>query len=702
MLNTKKTTKKESIPESLSTTVKEIAENYGLTVDLTIKELKKIGIKKKLSSDFVEDELLEAAFAHFDKLALALVKPEKTAKEKDKKAVTPASAKVPAPIPAATTSSSEEKELSLKSPITVKVIADAMGKKPSEIVMCLMQMNILASMNQTVDVKAVKTICKKYGYSLVIDKTEKEEAKLEQALKAESALQMEKPIDKPEDMVERPPVVTFMGHVDHGKTSIQDAIRKTSVVKGEAGGITQHTGASVIKHKGKTVVFIDTPGHEAFTAMRARGANVTDIVILVVAADDGFMPQTVEALSHAKAANVPIIVAMNKIDLPSADPDKVLLHMQQNGLTSEEWGGDIGAIRVSALTGQGLTDLLDRILLEAEILELKANPKRPAEGVVLEAELEQGHGPVSNVIVRNGTLNIGDVVLCGQHYGRIKALIDGSGARVKSVGPSLPAKIVGLSGVPNAGAAFSVVKNEKIASEMASDKADDIRLKGLNKSTTATLEDLFSNIKNNLRNDLNLVIKTDVQGTAEAIKDSLLKFPSEKIKVNIVHSAVGGISDSDIMLASASNAIVIGFHVKVNSGVNDLAKKQKVEIRLYSIIYELIEDIKDALEGRLAPDQREVNLGKAKILKIFDVSKGPKVCGCLVEEGYIKVGGKARVYRNKELIFNGIVQSLRRFQNDVKDVKAGQECGIRLDNFLDFQENDIIHIYDIELKKASL
>jgi len=376
--------------------------------------------------------------------------------------------------------------------------------------------------------------------------------------------------------------------------------------------------------------------------------------------------------------------------------------MQQNNLTSEEWGGDVGAIRVSALTGKGLPELLDRILLEAEILELKANKNRPAEGIVLEAELEQGLGPVANVIVRNGSLNIGDVVLCEQHYGRIKALIDGNGVRVKSVGPSLPAKIVGLSGVPNAGALFSVVKNEKIASDLASTKADDVRSKGLTKTNTATLEDLFSDIKNNQRNDLNLIIKTDVQGTAEAIKDSLQKLPSEKIKVNVVHSAVGGISDSDIMLASASNAIVVGFHVKVNTGVNDLAKRQKVEIRLYTIIYELIEDIKDALEGRLAPDQREVTLGKAKILKIFDVSKGPKVCGCLVEEGYIKVGGKARVYRNKELIFNGIINSLRRFQNDVKEVKAGQECGIRLNNFLDFQENDLISIYDIEFKKASL
>lgn len=696
MLNTKKTIKKEPLAKTCTTTVGEIAQNYGLTIDITVKELKKIGVKKKVSSDFVEDEFLELAFEHFDKIA-------KDNPSKSLKAVQDNNDKVGTATAASVASStSQEKEVSLKNPITVRMLADALGKKTSEIVMNLMQMNILASINQTIDPKIAKAVCDKYGFSLVIGKTDKEEAKIEHGLKAESALHSEKPLDKPEDLTERPPVVTFMGHVDHGKTSIQDAIRKTNIVKGEAGGITQHTGASVIKHKDKTVVFIDTPGHEAFTAMRARGANVTDIVVLVVAADDGFMPQTVEALSHARAANVPIIVAMNKIDLHSADPDKVLLHMQQNGLTSEEWGGNVGVIKVSALTGKGLPELLDRILLEAEILELKGNQSRSAEGIVLEAELEQGLGPVANVIVKDGTLHVGDVVLCEQHYGRIKALIDGSGARVKSIGPSLPAKVVGLSGVPNAGALFSVAKNEKVASELASTKADDVRSKGLIKSTTSTLEDLFSNIKNNQRNDLNLIVKTDVQGTAEAIKDSLQKLPSEKIKVNIVHSAVGGISDSDIMLASASNAIVVGFHVKVNAGVNDLAKRQKVEIRLYSIIYELIEDIKDALEGRLAPDQREVNLGKAKILKIFDVSKGPKVCGCLVEEGYIKVGGKARIYRDKELIFNGIVQSLRRFQNDVKEVKAGQECGIRLNNFLDFQEDDFISIYDIEFKKASL
>ncbi len=594
------------------------------------------------------------------------------------------------------------KEVQLKPPFIVKNLADALNKKPSEIIKALMTFNVLASINQTVDVKVAEKLCESFGISLVIDKreidTHKKNIKDEEEISAEL-----QPIDdNPEDLVERPPVVTFLGHVDHGKTSIQDAIRKTNIVKGEAGGITQHTGASVTEHAGKKIVFIDTPGHEAFTAMRARGANTTDIAILVVAADDGFMPQTIEAMNHAKAAGVPIIVAINKIDLPSADPGKVLLHMQQNNLMSEDWGGEVGTVKVSAITGEGLNDLLERISLEAELLELKANPKRRAEGVVIEAELESGMGVTANLLVQKGTLKQGDVILCGQYYGKAKAIIDSTEKRVKSIGPSMPVKILGLSGVPTAGAKFIVCKTEKEAAEIAKKRGTIIRTEGLTKTTATSLEDLFVTFDSKNRNDLNIVLKTDVQGTAEAIIDSLAKLPSDKIKVNVIHSAVGSISDSDILLASASGAIVTGFHVKVNKGVNDVAKNENVEIRLYSIIYELIEDITDALEGRLAPDAREKQLGKARILKIFTPSKGPKICGCLVEEGNIKSGAKARVRRGDELIFNGTLQSLRRFQDDVKEVKTSQECGIRLDNFLDFQEGDIVEVYEVEFKKAKL
>ncbi len=598
-------------------------------------------------------------------------------------------------------SSEQGIEVQLKSPIIVKNLADALNKKPTEIIKVLMTFNILASINQSIDTKTAEKVCSSFGATLVLDKREKESHK--KTAKTTSQKETAKTIeDSPKDLTERPPVVTFLGHVDHGKTSIQDAIRKTNIVKGEAGGITQHTGASVISYEGKNIVFIDTPGHEAFTAMRARGANVTDIAVLVVAADDGFMPQTIEAMNHAKAAGVPIVVAINKIDLPSANPEKVLLHMQQNNLMSEDWGGEIGTVKVSALKGEGLDELLERILLEAELLELKANPKRKAEGVVLEAELKAGMGTTANILVTNGTLKQGDVVLCEQYYGRAKALMDTKGKRVKSVGPSMPAKILGLSGVPTAGATFNVCKNEKEAAEVAKKRGDTIRTEGLTRSTSTSLEDLFATLDDKKRNDLNVVLKTDVQGTSEAIVDSLSKLPSDKIKVNVIHTAVGSISESDILLASASSAIVVGFHVKVNPGVNDIAKKEGVEIRLYSIIYELLEDITDALEGRLAPEEREKKLGKAKILKIFNVSKGPKICGCLVEEGNIRVGAKARVYRNNELIFNGSIQSLRRFQDDVKEVKTSQECGIRLDNFLDFQENDLIDVYEVEFKKAKL
>ena len=595
-----------------------------------------------------------------------------------------------------------EKEVQLKSPIIVKNLAEVLNKKPTEVIKALMKLNVLASINQTVELKVAEKICESYGCSLVIDKREKENHIKNIKDDEEIAVKNSGIKDNPEDLVERPPVVTFLGHVDHGKTSIQDAIRKTNIVKGEAGGITQHTGSSVIKHSGKQIVFIDTPGHEAFTAMRARGANVTDIAVLVVAADDGFMPQTVEAMNHAKAAGVPMIVAINKIDLPSANPDKVLLNMQQNNLMSEDWGGEVGTVKVSAMTGEGLDNLLDRILLESELLELKANPKRPAEGVVIESEVQSGMGVTASMLVKTGTLKQGDIVLCDQYYGKAKALFDSMDKRVKAIGPSMPAKVLGLSGIPAAGATFIVCKTEKEAAEISKKRSANIRTEALTRESATSLEDLFSTLDSKKRNDLNVVLKTDVQGTIEAIVDSLAKLPSDKIKVNVIHSSVGSISENDILLASASGAILTGFHVKVNKGVNDIAKKEKVEIRLYSIIYELIADISDALEGRLAPEAREKPLGKAKILKIFSVSKGPKICGCLVEEGNIKVGVKTRVRRDGDLIYNGTLQSLRRFQDDVKEVKTSQECGIRLDNFVDFQEGDIVEAYEVEFKKAKL
>ena len=437
--------------------------------------------------------------------------------------------------------------------------------------------------------------------------------------------------------------------------------------------------------------------------MRARGANVTDIVVLVVAADDGFMPQTIEAMNHALAAKVPIVVAMNKCDLPDADIQKVLLHMQQNNLMSEDWGGTVAAIPVSAKTGAGINDLLERILLEAEMLELQANAKRPGLAYVLESQLEQGLGATASVVVKNGSLRVGDPIICGEYYGKVKTLIDFRGKRVAVAPPSTPVKVVGLSGVPEAGTKMAVCKNINEAKQLAESRSDSKRIETLSSKTAgATLEDLFSQMNDSKKNNLKVIVKSDVRGSSEAIVESLKKLPSEKISVEVLHTGVGAITENDVLLAASSDAIVVGFHVRVNPGVNDLAKKSNVEIRLYSIIYELIEDITDALAGRLEPEKREKDIGTVKILKIFQLSKGPKICGCMVEKGVARTGAKARVFRNNELIFNGEVRSLRRYQDDVKEVHQGLECGIRLDNFMDFTEGDIIQLYEIELKKATL
>ncbi len=585
--------------------------------------------------------------------------------------------------------------VTLEAPFVVKNLAEAIGRKPNEVITALIKLGELASINQAVSESTARKLCSSFGFELEIGKAEvKKSAPVE--------YMPTKAMEEPERLVERPPVVTFLGHVDHGKTSLQDAVRHTHVVDGEAGRITQHIGASTVNFKGKQISFIDTPGHEAFTSMRARGANSTDIAILVVSAVEGFKAQTVEAMNHALAAKVPIIVAINKMDLPGADPDKVLLHMQQNGLHSEDWGGSVGTVRVSAKTGEGMDDLLERILLEAEILELKANPKRPASGIVLEAEMEQGLGPTASVLVQNGTLKVGDIVICGEACGKVRSLISDKGERVKSAGPSTPVKVVGLGSVPEAGDKLEIAISEKAARQETERRIAEKRSSMSASSSIVTAEDLFSKLNSESRETLNVVIKADVRGSGEAIAQSLAKLPSDKVKAEVILNSVGAITENDVMLAAASNGIVVGFHVRVNPGVNDLAKRQNVEIRLYSIIYELLEDITAALAGKLEPDKREIEVGKAQILQVFQLSKGPKICGCKVESGAVRVGAKARVYRDKELIYNGEIANLRRFQDDVKEVKAGLECGIKLDNFNDFEAGDWVEIYEIELRKASL
>ena len=677
-----------------SVKVKTLADKYGVSVKEIIKELESQGFGDdvKSASSVIPPDAVELVKSYLDELmAKRGGEPGRGAGNRDGGG-------------AVSAASAGQQEVHIKGPVIVKSLAEALGKRPNEVITSLMMMNVLASINQMLEPAVAVELAAKMGFTLVIDKRGKEEhVQKDAGSQSADAPEEIEFADNPKDIIARQPIVTFMGHVDHGKTSLQDAIRKTRVAAGEAGGITQHIGASIAHCGNKSVTFVDTPGHEAFTALRARGANVTDIVVLVVAADDGFMPQTIEAMNHARAAKVPIIVAMNKIDLPNANPDKVLLNMQQNGLMPEDWGGTIGVVKVSAKTGQGIDDLLERILLEAEMLELKGNPKRPAEAFVLESQLEQGYGPTASIVVKNGTLHVGDPIICGEYYGKVKGLIDHRGQRIKSAGPSTPVKIVGLSGVPDAGTKLVVCKSEKEAKEIGEARSASKRVETLSgKGGGMTLDDLFSQMENGKRNTLKVVVKTDVCGSSEAIVESLKKLPSEKISVEVLHAAVGAITESDVQLAASSNAIVIGFHVRVNPGVNDLAKKENVEIRLYSIIYELLEDIKDAMAGRLEPDKREKELGVAHILKIFELSRGPKICGCMVDKGVVKVGSKSRVFRKGELIFNGEVRSLRRFQDDVKEVRQGMECGIKLDNFLDFDVGDVIQFYEIELKKATL
>ena len=677
-----------------SVKVKTLADKYGVSVKEIIKELESQGFGDdvKSASSVIPPDAVELVKSYLDELmAKRGGEPGRGAGNRDGGG-------------AVSAASAGQQEVHIKGPVIVKSLAEALGKRPNEVITSLMMMNVLASINQMLEPAVAVELAAKMGFTLVIDKRGKEEhVQKDAGSQSADAPEEIEFADNPKDIIARQPIVTFMGHVDHGKTSLQDAIRKTRVAAGEAGGITQHIGASIAHCGNKSVTFVDTPGHEAFTAMRARGANVTDIVVLVVAADDGFMPQTIEAMNHARAAKVPIIVAMNKIDLPNANPDKVLLNMQQNGLMQEDWGGTIGVVKVSAKTGQGIDDLLERILLEAEMLELKGNPKRPAEAFVLESQLEQGYGPTASIVVKNGTLHVGDPIICGEYYGKVKGLIDHRGQRIKSAGPSTPVTIVGLSGVPDAGTKLVVCKSEKEAKEIGEARSASKRVETLSgKGGGMTLDDLFSQMENGKRNTLKVVVKTDVCGSSEAIVESLKKLPSEKISVEVLHAAVGAITESDVQLAASSNAIVIGFHVRVNPGVNDLAKKENVEIRLYSIIYELLEDIKDAMAGRLEPDKREKELGVAHILKIFELSRGPKICGCMVDKGVVKVGSKSRVFRKGELIFNGEVRSLRRFQDDVKEVRQGMECGIKLDNFLDFDVGDVIQFYEIELKKATL
>jgi translation initiation factor IF-2 len=569
--------------------------------------------------------------------------------------------------------------------LTVKELAEKMKVNPTEIIKKLIAKGIMVTVNQQIDFENAAKIAEEYGF--LVDKEE---------VKDELEMLLEETPDDEKDLQPRPPIVTVMGHVDHGKTSLLDAIRNTNVTMKEMGGITQHIGASVVEINDKKIVFLDTPGHEAFTAMRARGASITDIVVLVVAADDGVMPQTVEAINHVKAANVPMIVAINKIDLPTANPDRVKTELSELGLVPEEWGGNTICVPVSAKKNIGIDNLLEMILLVAEMEDLKANPNKPARGTIIEAKLEKGKGPVATVIVQNGTLQIGDAILAGTVYGKVRAMFDDKGRRIKKAGPSTPVEVLGFSEVPEAGDKLIVVEDEKKARELAERRKELQKEMELKRKQKVSLEDLFSQIQEGSVKELNIIIKADVQGSVEALKKSIEDLSNEEVRIKVIHGAVGAITETDVMLASASNAIIIGFNVRPETNAKNLAEKEKVDIKLYRIIYEAIEDIKAAMKGLLEPKYKEVELGRAEVRAVFRVPGVGNVAGCYVLSGKILRNSDIRVVRDGIVVYEGKIASLKRFKDDVREVQQGFECGIGIDRFNDIKEGDIIEAYQME------
>ena len=567
-------------------------------------------------------------------------------------------------------------------------LAKSMGVKASELIKKLLDLGMVVNINQTIDFDTAALVADEFGYELELH-TFKEEDLIEEIE------------DKPEDLKPRPPVVTIMGHVDHGKTTLLDYIRNSNITEQEVGGITQHIGAYYVETEEGDIVFLDTPGHEAFTAMRARGAQVTDIIVLVVAADDGVMPQTREAINHAKAANIPIIVAINKIDKPNAKPEVVKRQLAELGLLPEEWGGDTLVAEISAKTGKGVDELLSLILLQAEVLELKANPDRPAKGTIIESKLDKAKGPVATVLIKTGTLKKGDYFVCGEHYGRVRAMMDSQGRTISSAGPSMPVEITGISGVPTPGDDFVVVKNEKIAKEIVEyRKKKKTEVSG--KKPSIRLEDLYAKIQRGEVKELNLIVKADVHGSLEALEKAISELSTDEIKVSIIHSGIGAITESDVMLASASHAIIIGFNVRAVGRVKEIAEREKVEIRYYKVIYDVIDSIKKAMQGLLEPEYKEVIIGHAEVKQTFRIPKVGTVAGCLVTEGRIERSAKVRVLRDGVVIHDGKIASLKRFKDDVKEVPAGYECGVGIENFNDIKEGDILEIYTIEEIKPEL
>lgn len=632
--------------------------------------------RKKIS--FRRKEVVEGAALYSERQRI-----RKTRKgAKGKIAITPQKPQITVP-------KAIKRKFKIDETIVLSDLARRMGIKAGELIKQLMSLGAIATVNQTIDFDTAALVAAEFDYEL-------EKASFEE----ESIIKTEE--DDPSKLMLRPPVVTIMGHVDHGKTSLLDVIRKTRVTDSEAGGITQHIAAYFVSTEKGHIVFLDTPGHEAFTAMRARGAKVTDLVVLVVAADDGVMPQTIEAINHAKAAEVPIIVAINKIDKQNADPERVRRELSEAGLLSEDWGGDTIFLEVSAKENQGIDNLLEMILLQAELLELKANPEKLARGHVIEANLDSGRGPVATVLIKDGTIHTGESVVCGIHHGKVRALLNERSIQVEKAGPSIPVKILGLSGVPMAGDELIALPFDKSAKQVSIFRSQKQRSKNLSKTSRLSLEKLHEKMQKGEIKDLNLIIKADVQGSIEALSDSLTKLGNEEVKINVIHSATGTIVESDVFLAAGSNAIIVGFNVRPGLKVVDLANEENVDIRFYDVIYNVIKEIKDAIVGMMSSTFEEQNLGRAEIREVFRIPKVGAIAGCYVTDGKIERGQRARLVRDGVVGYDGKIASLRRYKDDAKEVQTGYECGIGIENYHDFKIGDIIECYYLEEIKPKI
>ena len=652
-------------------------KEVAVTPDVS-KGPKKGVVTSKKKEAFKKAELLEKRERVFEP------GPRAKGKKKGEKYRAPEGKKTEITIPKAI-----KRIIKISETITVGELAKRMGTKANDLIRALMKMGLMATINHPLDVDTATLLATEFGYEIENVALDLDEI-LEAAPDAEGTL------------VRRPPVVTIMGHVDHGKTSLLDAIRETNVIAGEAGGITQHIGAYDVELDGRKITFLDTPGHEAFTAMRARGAKVTDIVILVVAADDGVMPQTREAVNHSKAAGVPIVVAVNKIDKPEAKPERVKQELIQLGLVPEEYGGDTIFVDVSAKKRVNLPELLEMVLLQADVLDLKANPEKPARGTVVEAKLDRGRGPLATVLVQEGTLKIGDYFVAGVNYGRVRAMQNDRGEKVLEAGPAMPVEVVGFTGVPDSGDVFVVLADEKQAREIAMHRAQKIRVTALAKSSRLSLEQLYEKIQMGEVKDLNAIVKGDVHGSVEAVSESLRKLSTDAIRLNVIHASVGAITETDVNLATASNAIILGFNVRPEVKAQALAEKEGVDVRLYNIIYDAVEDIKKAMEGLLEPTLREKHLGRAEIREVFSVPKHGNVGGCYVLDGKMVRNAQVRLLRDNVVIYEGKMASLRRFKDDVKEVATNYECGISLENYNDIKIGDIIEAFEIEKIAATL